>query len=135
MTAQDSHPTPAAAPWWQRIFADGSYLRLWSSHLTPERTEREVAGVLDLLQPTPGAAVLDLACGQGRIAVPLAQRGYRVTGLDLSEQLLGVAREAADAAGVTVDWHRADMRDIPAEWADRFDYIINIFTAFGYFED
>lgn len=133
MTAQDSDPT--AAPWWQRIFADGSYLRLWSSHLTPERTEREVAGILDLLRPTPGAAILDLACGQGRIAVPLAQRGYRVTGLDLSEQLLDVARAAADAAGVIVEWHRADMRDIPAEWAGRFDYIINIFTAFGYFED
>ena len=132
MTAQDSDPT--AAPWWQRIFADGSYLRLWSSHLTPERTEREVAGILDLLRPTPGAAILDLACGQGRIAVPLAQRGYRVTGLDLSEQLLDVARAAADAAGVIVEWHRADMRDIPAEWAGRFDYIINIFTAFGYFE-
>ncbi len=133
MTTQDAYPT--AAPWWQRIFADGSYLRLWSSHLTPERTEREVAGVLDLLQPTPGAAILDLACGQGRIAVPLAQRGYRVTGLDLSAQLLGVARQTADAAGVTVEWHRADMRDIPPEWAGRFDYIINIFTAFGYFED
>ena len=133
MAAQDSHST--TAPWWQRIFADGSYLRLWSPQLTLERTEREVAGVLDLLQPTPGTAILDLACGQGRIAVPLAQRGYRVTGLDLSEQLLDVAREAADAAGVAVEWHRADMRDIPAEWAGRFDYIINIFTAFGYFED
>ncbi len=133
MTTQDSHPT--AAPWWQRIFADGTYLRLWSSHLTPERTEREVAGVLDILQPTPGAAILDLACGQGRIAVPLAQRGYQVTGLDLSKQLLDVARAAADAAGVSVEWHRADMRDIPAEWAGRFDYVINIFTAFGYFED
>ncbi len=135
MTTPDSHSTPTAAPWWQRIFADGSYLRLWSAHLTPERTEREVAGVLDLLRPTPGAAILDLACGQGRIAVPLAQRGYRVTGLDLSEQLLDVAHAAADAAGVGVEWHRADMRDIPAKWAGRFDYIINIFTAFGYFED
>ena len=67
--------------------------------------------------------------------MPLAQRGYRVTGLDLSEQLLDVARAAADAAGVSVEWHRADMRDIPAEWAGRFDYIINIYTAFGYFED
>lgn len=133
MTTQDSHPT--AAPWWQRIFADGTYLRLWSSHLTPERTEREVAGVLDILKPPPGAAILDLACGQGRIAVPLAQHGYRVTGLDLSKQLLDVARAAADAAGVSVEWHRADMRDIPAEWAGRFDYVINIFTAFGYFED
>ncbi len=132
MTIQDPHAT--AAPWWERIFADGSYLRLWSPHFTPERTEREVAGVLDLLQPTPGVAILDLACGQGRFAVPLAQRGYQVTGLDLSEQLLDVARGAADAAGVAAEWHRADMRDIPAEWAGRFDYIINIFTAFGYFE-
>ena len=67
--------------------------------------------------------------------MPLAQRGYQVTGLDLSEQLLDVARAAADTAGVGVEWHRADMRDIPAEWAGRFDYIINIFTAFGYFDD
>ena len=44
-----------------------------------------------------------------------------------------MARAAADVAGVSVEWHCADMRDIPAEWAGRFDYIINIFTAFGYF--
>ena len=135
MTTQDSHSAPTAAPWWQRIFADGSYLRFWAPYLTPERTEREVAGILDLLQPILGASILDLACGQGRIAVPLAQRGYRITGLDLSEQLLDVARAAADAAGVSVEWHCADMRDIPAQWAGRFDYVINIYTAFGYFED
>ena len=135
MSVQDSH-CPTAAPWWQRIFADGSYLRLWSDPILrrsgPSARSRACSIIL---QPTPGAAILDLACGQGRIAVPLAQRGYRVTGLDLSEQLLDVARAAADAAGVIVEWHRADMRDIPAEWAGRFDYIINIFTAFGYFED
>jgi len=118
--------------WWETLFED-AYPRLWSSLLTPERTSREVAGIEGFLELALGASILDLCCGQGRITMPLAQKGYRMTGLDLSERLLELARAAAREAGVDVRWRRADMRDIP--WEEEFDAVISIFTSFGYFED
>jgi SAM-dependent methyltransferase len=72
--------------------------------------------------------VLDLACGTGRIAVPLAARGFTVAGLDISERALTVAR----GHGPALDLRHGDMRELP--WADAtFDAVINLWTAFGYF--
>ncbi len=77
--------------------------------------------------------VLDLCCGQGRHAVPLAKRGFRVAGQDLSERLLAEAAKAAGEEGVQLELIRSDMREIP--WTAEFDGAVNMFTAFGYFED
>lgn len=77
--------------------------------------------------------VLDLACGHGRIAARLAQRGCHLTGLDSSPLFLQLARQDAEARSVTVDYVHGDMRDLP--WSARLDRIINWFTAFGYFDD
>ncbi|WP_324670146.1 class I SAM-dependent methyltransferase [Geochorda subterranea] len=64
-----------------------------------------------------GGPVLELACGTGRIAIPLARDGHRVVGLDLSESMLDGARRKAAQAGVDVTWVRADMRefDLPGQ--------------------
>lgn len=56
----------------------------------------------------PGRA-LDLACGEGRNAVWLAERGFAVTGVDFSEVALGKAARLADARGVEVEWVAADL--------------------------
>ncbi len=116
--------------WWETFF-DDRYLRLFGPLASPEATRQQVEGILAYLGLEPGASVLDLACGYGRIAIPLAQRGFQVTGLDLSEVLLGQARAAAAEAGVEVTWHRGDMREIP--WQEAFDAVINVFSSFGYF--
>lgn len=64
------------------------------------------------LLPSPDAGpVLDLACGSGRAAVWLAQRGYRVTGVDHLPGALDLARRLAASQGVTVDLLRTDLRD------------------------
>ena len=76
--------------------------------------------------------MLDLACGWGRIAVPLAQRGYRVTGIDLSETFVTMARESARAAGLDIDFRQGDMREIP--FVGEFDAVIMMWTAFGVLE-
>lgn len=119
-------------PWWD-VYFNELYVRMFETILTPERTAHEVAGVVSMLNLEPGARVLDLCCGQGRHAVPLARSGYRVTGLDLSPYLLAQAELAAQDAGVQVRWVRGDMRRLP--WRERFDACVNLFTAFGYFED
>jgi 2-polyprenyl-3-methyl-5-hydroxy-6-metoxy-1,4-benzoquinol methylase len=58
----------------------------------------------------PGRA-LDLACGSGRNAVWLAERGWRVTAVDFSDVALAEARRSACERGVEVEWVEADVRD------------------------
>ncbi len=118
--------------WWETFF-DDRYLRICGPLASPEATRQQVEGIISYLDLRPGASVLDLACGYGRIAIPLAQRGLQVTGLDLSDVLLGQARTAAREAGVQIRWHQGDMREIP--WNDEFDAVISVFTSFGYFAD
>ncbi len=119
-------------PWYKAYFGE-DYLRIYASFLPPDRTLREVDGIVNLLALPQGSSILDLCCGHGRHAIPLAQRGYQVTGLDLSEVFLRKAETEARAQGVHVHWMHSDMRNIPFE--KEFDAAINIFTAFGYLED
>lgn len=123
--------------WWQDLF-DEKFVRLFAEARTPAHTLQEVEGLKALLAEhgvPPGSQVLDLACGQGRITIPLAQAGYVMTGLDLSPYLLGRAQTAARQAGADITWYRADMRKIPQIWDGRFDAVVNTWTAFGYFEE
>lgn len=101
--------------------------------ITEERTRKEVDGIQRLLAPAPGAKLLDLCCGHGRITIPLAQLGCHMTGQDLSEYFLERARRDAEAKGLSVRWVRGDMRRIPFE--GEFDAVINVFSSFGYLED
>jgi ubiquinone/menaquinone biosynthesis C-methylase UbiE len=78
-----------------------------------------------------GARILDVPCGQGRHAHPLAEAGYDVDGLDYSRDLLAVARRRG--TGRTLRYTRGDMRKMPARWTRRFDAVVNLFTSFGFF--
>jgi ubiquinone/menaquinone biosynthesis C-methylase UbiE len=97
-----------------------------------EKTAWQVEGLVRLLDLPAGARVLDLACGWGRIALPLAQRGYQVTGLDLSEAFLAKGRRDAQEAGLHIDFRLGDMREIP--FAGEFDAVIMMWSAFGVLE-
>ena len=57
-----------------------------------------------------GDPILELACGTGRLAIPLASQGYRVTGLDCSTAMLDEARQKSAELGAEVAWCEADMR-------------------------
>ena len=119
-------------PWFESFFG-ADYFEIYRDVFPPEATEAEVEGIVSRLSLASGARVLDLACGHGRHAIPLAERGLAVTGYDLSEVCLARARASAAARGVAVRWTRGDMRALPFD--AEFEAVINIFTAFGYFED
>lgn len=73
-----------------------------------------------------GQAVLDVGCGTGVVAITAARVGARVTGADLTPELLEQARENASIAGVSVEWHEADAEALP--FADRcFDVVLSQF--------
>jgi SAM-dependent methyltransferase len=74
----------------------------------------------------PGTRVLDVACGTGVVAITAARQDARVTALDLTPELLSVARDNAQIAGVTVDWHEGDVESLPFD-ADAFDVVVSQF--------
>jgi SAM-dependent methyltransferase len=129
-----SEPEPWYITFFERDYHDTFYvaLRAPGEAIGPEATQKEVAFMVDVLQLTPGARILDLCCGPGRHSVELARRGFSVTGLDLSAYHLELARAAAEDAGVGATFIRHDMRDLPT--TPPFDAVINYFTSFGYLE-
>jgi SAM-dependent methyltransferase len=119
-----------AGEWWTSYF-DEVFLRIYRPILSAERTAAELDAVRELL-PRPGCQrILDVGCGWGRHSIALAADGYDVTGVDLSEFLLGVAKREAAETRVTVRWVRGDMRAL--EFDREFDAAISLFSSLGYF--
>ena len=65
---------------------------------------------LDLLPPPAAGPVLDLACGSGRAVVWLAEKGYRVTGIDWQPEALDLGRRLAASRGVACRFLVGDLR-------------------------
>jgi 2-polyprenyl-3-methyl-5-hydroxy-6-metoxy-1,4-benzoquinol methylase len=74
--------------------------------------------------------ILDLGCGTGWHALILAKRGYKVTGIDQSEDMLKTAKDKADSAGLKIDFHRSSIQDL--KLTKRFDAVISMFAVMGY---
>jgi SAM-dependent methyltransferase len=127
--AQGTNVASRAHPWWESFFG-ADYLKQYEEDV--DRTSSEVDAVETILHPRKGARILDLACGAGRHSIELARRGYRVTGYDLSQELLRKARAAARAVKARVDFVRGDMRELA--YHAEFDAAINMFSSFGYFD-
>ncbi|MCX7023179.1 MAG: class I SAM-dependent methyltransferase [Spirochaetes bacterium] len=90
-----------------------------------------VDGIERLAGLRPGAAVLDLCCGPGRHALELAARGYRVTGVDITESFLEAARGSAADRALDIEFVNADARVFERPGA--FALCVNLFTSIGYF--
>jgi SAM-dependent methyltransferase len=85
--------------------------------------------ILDRVGIDPGMDLLDVGTGTGgNVAIPAAQRGARVVGLDVTPELFERARRRADEAGVEVEWVEGDAQDLAFEDAS-FDRVISTFGA------
>ncbi len=109
--------------WYKEWFGE-EYLELYS-HRDRGEAESHVEWVTGLWADGAPRAVLDLACGAGRHTAALRRRGYRTLGVDLSLTLLAQSSQLPRVAG--------DMCCLPFA-AGAFDWVLNFFTSFGYFE-
>ena len=98
-----------------------------------KRDDKEAAAFIDnlisYLKPAANSTMLDVACGKGRHSIQLANKGFDVTGIDLSDDSIN---EALQYETDTLHFYKHDMR-LPF-WINYFDYAFNFFTSFGYFK-
>jgi SAM-dependent methyltransferase len=118
-------------PWFEEVF-DEDYLRTLP-FMTADQTLREVGFIKDALSPPADGHVLDVACGYGRHAIELSQRGLRVTGLDLSLPLLIRAADESQRRALSVNFVHADMREMAFD--GQFDGAYCVLSSFGYFDE
>ena len=81
-------------PWYVQFFK-GDYLRIYGHTLQQDRTDLETHFAIHALDLQPNDHVLDLCCGQGRHSIALAKTGLDVTGVDLSQEMLAIAKQNA----------------------------------------
>lgn len=91
---------------WEEFF--DAHAPVYEDNVFTKNTIREVDFLIEELSLPPGGSILDIGCGTGRHSIELAKRGYSVTGLDLSSEMLARAAASAKAAGVNVNWIRSD---------------------------
>lgn len=121
---------PKKKEWWEDIF-DDRYLATYVDIATPAATDREVSFIIEKLKPKKDGYILDLACGYGRHSIALAERGYKVTGVDYSSDFITQAKEEAKKRKLEIEFLQDDMRKIT--FNNRFDIVLSLFTSFGYF--
>lgn len=100
-----------------------------------QRTDREVNGILRLLKPKENARILDVPSGYGRHSIALARKGFRVTGMDINDELIEHAKKAARESELSISFRKRDMRDIGRKDYGSYDVVINMFYSFGFFMD
>lgn len=117
---------------WYETFFQGIVIEMWRKAVPPEQTRLEADFLERSLKLEPGARVLDVACGMGRHSLALAARGYRMTGVDLSPQMIAECRAAAAKTGAVLEWLSADMRELA--WAAEFDAAFCFGNSFAYMD-
>ncbi len=118
-------------PWFEEVF-DEDYLRTLP-FMRADQTLREVEFISRALEAPAGGELLDIGCGYGRHAIELVQRGFNVTGLDLSLPLLIRAADEVQRRSLSVNFVHADMREMAFE--NQFDGAYAMLTTFGYFDE
>lgn len=80
-----------------------------------------------------GKRVLDLGCGTGNITIPLSEKGYELTGVDLSEEMLSIADSKAFELNKNIKWISGDMVEI--QYPSKYDAIIACCDSVNYIVD
>jgi SAM-dependent methyltransferase len=114
--------------WYATAFDGMSAEMAWT-----ERTESEIRRALTMLRPQGGERILDLACGTGRHSLELVRQGFSVVGVEISPELVEIAKKDAGEQGLEATFIEGDLREL--DFNDEFDIVLNLNDgAVGYFE-
>ena len=84
--------------------------------------------LVDACKARPGVELLDVAAGNGNVAIAAAWRGASVVASDLTPAMVELGRQRSTADGVEIEWLEADVEELPFE-NDRFDIVTSAFGA------
>jgi SAM-dependent methyltransferase len=115
--------------WWHEFFPE---FRPLFGDLDKGQTGGQVRYLIKKLGLKAGKSFLDCPCGYGRISLPLARAGVKVTGVDITPSYVRELEERAKRSGLPIRAVRSDMRRI--RFGNEFDAGGNLGTSFGYFE-
>ena len=113
--------------WFENWFGSPFYKILYQNRDELE-AQAFIENLINYLQPLPASRMLDIACGEGRYAIQLADQNYDVTGIDISRISIEKAKAHENDC---LHFYVQDMR-FPF-YINYFDYAFNFFTSFGYF--
>jgi SAM-dependent methyltransferase len=106
------------------LWEKGDFTRIASA------MRRSGEALVDTLEVTPGLDVLDLGCGDGTTALPAAQLGANVLGVDIAANLVAAGNARAQALGLTnIRFQEGDATDLKELADDSFDLVVSIFGA------
>ncbi len=111
--------------WYEELFEN--YAESYDKESYTQGTQGEVDFIEQEINFDKTKRILDIGCGTGRHAIELAKRGYNVTGIDLSESQLKRAIEKAQKENLTIDFLRADARNL--DFNHEFDVVIMMCEA------
>ena len=123
---------PSTPETWDAFFGD-FYLRAYAGEQRDSEAAAQARAAARLARCPDGGDLLDVPCGFGRHAIPLAESGYGVTGVDRSRSLLDEARRRA-AGRARPALVEADYRSLPLRDGS-FDAALNLFSSLGYLGD
>lgn len=117
----------AEKAWYKEWFDSPYYHKLYF-----ERDQNEASSfinnLINYLKPQPGSKMLDVACGRGRHSLTLAEKGFSLTGIDISSSSISYAKKFESES---LEFFQHDMR-LPFR-VNYYDFAFNFFTSFGYF--
>ncbi len=115
--------------WWNDFY---TAFRPFFGLIPQKETNAQVRFIMKKLDLKPGRKFLDCPCGIGRISLPMAKKGIRVTAVDIIPSYLDEILEKAQRRGLKIDLVHSDMRRI--NFDSGFDAAGNLWTSFGFFE-
>src|SRR4051794_28340779 len=107
-----------AGDWWDPDGASAMLHKLNPVRLKYARDRIDDSWQCDECSRTPleGKTALDVGCGAGLLAEPLARLGAKVTGVDASPEVIAVAREHAERQGLSIDYYAGDVQDLEGQF-------------------
>ncbi len=114
-------------------FQVDDYMYFYSQMLTDEISGRDVDFLVEQIPVNPSDHILDIPCGFGRHSNRLARHAASVTGVDIQEGFIDIARKDALRQKVKCRYIAGDMREL--DFKGEFDIALSLFTSFGYFDD
>ncbi len=117
---------------WYETFFSGINCELWEKAVSNDWTEKELSFLSDTLNLSKGASILDIPCGNGRLAIPFARKGFNVTCVDISQEFITGLTQKLKKEDLPIRVIRGNVLLI--ELPGTFDGAYCVGNSFGYFD-